>query len=137
MNFEQTSQVNLIIERAKQEKFNDNEIALYDDFLIEGGIKNPAKMTEQDATNFVNFLDSCDASNEFVAMALTRLAQIAPQSAMARILESDSDGDGLTLAEELKLGTKATEFDTPAEIAASRQRQFQAFSSKDPAAFEV
>ncbi|NEU75312.1 hypothetical protein PI95_022835 [Hassallia byssoidea VB512170] len=65
------------------------------------------------------------------------MAQIAPQSAMARILESDSDGDGLTLAEELKLGTKATEFDTPAEIAASRQRQFQAFSSKDSAAFEL
>ena len=56
---------------------------------------------------------------------------------MARILESDCDGDGLTLAEELKLGTKDTQFDAPAEIAASRQRQFQAFSSKDSAAFEL
>lgn len=131
MKSQPNSQVNLIIERAKQEKFNENEIALYNDFFVEGGIKNPAKMTEQDATNFVNFLDSCDASNEFVAMALNRLAQIAPTGVIAQVLESDADGDGLTLAEELKLGTKATHYDTPAQIAVVRQRQFQAFPSKD------
>lgn len=131
MKFQQNSQVNLIIEQAKQEKFNDNEIALYNDFFAEGGIKNPAKMTEQDATNFVKFLDSCDASNEFVVMALTRLAQIAPADVIARVLESDADGDGLTLAEELKLGTKATQYDTPAQIAVARQRQFQAFPSRN------
>jgi len=131
MKSQPNSQVNLIIERAKQENFNENEIALYYDFFAEGGIKNPAKMTEQDVTNFVNFLDSCDASNEFVAMALTRLAQIAPASVIAQVLESDADGDGLTLAEELKLGTKATEYNTSAEIAAARQQQYQAFPSKN------
>jgi hypothetical protein len=131
MKSQPNSQVNLIIERAKQENFNENEIALYNDFFSEGGIKNPAKMTEQDVTNFVNFLDSCDASNEFVAMALTRLAQIAPASVIAQVLESDADGDGLTLAEELKLGTKATEYNTSAEIAAARQQQYQAFPSKN------
>ncbi|MEI2578053.1 hypothetical protein [Scytonema sp. PRP1] len=131
MKSQPNSQVNLIIERAKQENFNENEIALYNDFFAEGGIKNPAKMTEQDATNFVNFLDSCDASNEFVAMALNRLAQIAPASVIAQVLESDADGDGLTLAEELKLGTKATQYDTPAQIAVAQQRQFQAFPSRN------
>jgi hypothetical protein len=131
MKSQPNSQVNLIIERAKQENFNENEIALYNDFFAEGGIKNPAKMTEQDVTNFVNFLDSCDASNEFVAMALTKLAQIAPASMIAQVLESDADGDGLTLAEELKLGTKATEYNTSAEIAAARQQQYQAFPSKN------
>jgi hypothetical protein len=131
MKSQPNSQVNLIIERAKQEKFNENEIALYNDFFAEGGIKNPAKMTEQDVTNFVNFLDSCDASNEFVAMALTRLAQIAPASVIAQVLESDADGDGLTLAEELKLGTKATQYDTPAQIPVAPQRQFQTFPSRN------
>ncbi|MDM9383539.1 hypothetical protein QUB80_22895 [Chlorogloeopsis sp. ULAP01] len=132
MNYaERKSQVELLIEWAKEEKFNDNEITVYDDFFAEGGIENPGKMTEQDAINFIKFLDRCDASNEFIASALTRLAQLAPASVVSQILESDVDGDGLTLAQELKLGTKATEYNTSAQIAAARQQQYQAFPSRD------
>ncbi|MFQ4143296.1 hypothetical protein [Chlorogloeopsis sp. ULAP02] len=128
---EQKSQVELLIERAKEEKFNDNEITVYDDFFAEGDINNPAKMTEQDTINFIKFLNRCDASNEFVASALTRLTQVAPASVVSQILESDVDGDGLTLAQELKLGTKANEYNTSARIGAARQQQYQAFPSKD------
>ncbi|ODH02507.1 hypothetical protein A4S05_24125 [Nostoc sp. KVJ20] len=53
------------------------------------------------------------------------MAQVAPAHIMTKILFSDNDGDGVPLYEELKLGTKATEFDTSFEITAARQRQYQ------------
>ncbi len=62
---------------------------------------------------------------------VNRLAQVAPAHVMTKILLSDNDGDGVPLYQELQLGTKATEYDTPSEIAAARQRQYQFFPSRD------
>ncbi|RCJ41868.1 hypothetical protein A6770_36015 [Nostoc minutum NIES-26] len=121
----QQQQAELIIQQACKENFTDSEKAIYDDFILEAGVKNPAKMTEATADALIRFLNGCEASNEFVANVLNRLAQVVPAHIMTKILLSDNDGDGVPLYEELKLGTKVTEFDTSFEIAAARQRQYQ------------
>ena len=121
----QQQQAELIIQQACKENFTDSEKAIYDDFILEAGVKDPAKMTEATADALIRYLNSCEASNEFVANVVNRLAQVAPAHIMTKILKSDNDGDGVPLYEELKLGTKATEFDTSFEIAAAKQRQYQ------------
>jgi hypothetical protein len=121
----QQQQAELIIQQACKENFTHSEKAIYDDFILEAGVKNPAKMTEATADALIRFLNGCEASNEFVANVVNRLAQVAPSHIMTKILLSDNDGDGVPLYEELKLGTKVTEFDTSSEIAAARQRQYQ------------
>ncbi|GAB1540913.1 hypothetical protein NUACC21_35820 [Scytonema sp. NUACC21] len=118
-------QVKSIIERARSESFNDNELVIYDDFLSETGVKNPAEMTSVDVDAFLKYLYSSNASNEFVANVVNRLAQVAPAEIVNLVLLSDRGGDGVLLYQELRLGTRATEFDTPAEIAAARQQQYQ------------
>ncbi|KAB8333887.1 hypothetical protein SD80_011305 [Scytonema tolypothrichoides VB-61278] len=55
------------------------------------------------------------------------MTQVAPAHVMTKLLNSDNDGDGVPLYQELQLGTKATEFDTPSEIAVAGQRQYQQF----------
>jgi thiaminase len=124
-------QIELIIQKARQENFTDEEKVIFDDFIVEAGVKNPAKMTEASTDAFIRYLDSCEASNEFVANVVNRLAQVAPAHIMTKILLSDNDGDGVPLYQELQLGTKATEYDTPSEIAAARQRQYQFLRSQD------
>ncbi|OCQ93374.1 hypothetical protein BCD64_00265 [Nostoc sp. MBR 210] len=121
----QQQQAELIIQQACKENFTDSEKAIYDDFILEAGVKNPAKMTEATADALIRFLNGCEASNEFVANVVNRLAQVAPAHIMTRILLSDNDGDGVPLYEELKLGTKVTEFNTSFEITSARQRQYQ------------
>ena len=121
----QQQQAELIIQQACKENFTDSEKAIYDDFILEAGVKNPAKMTEATADALIRYLNGCEASNEFIANVVNRLAQVAPAHIMTKILLSDNDGDGVPLYEELKLGTKATEFDTSFEITAARQRQYQ------------
>lgn len=121
----QQQQAELIIQQACKENFTDSEKAIYDDFILEAGVKNPAKMTEATADALIRYLNGCEASNEFVANVVNRLAQVASAHIMTKILLSDNDGDGVPLYEELKLGTKVTEFDTSSEIAAARQRQYQ------------
>lgn len=108
----QQQHTELIIQQACKENFTDSEKAIYDDFILEAGVKNPAKMTEATADALIRYLNGCDASNEFVANIVNRLAQVAPAHIMTKVLKSDNDGDGVPLYEELKLGTKATEFDT-------------------------
>ncbi|MCL6753284.1 hypothetical protein KBT16_20865 [Nostoc sp. CCCryo 231-06] len=127
----QQQQAELIIQQACKENFTDSEKAIYDDFILEAGVKNPAKMTEATADALIRYLNGCEASNEFVANVVNRLAQVAPAHIMTKILKSDNDGDGVPLYEELKLGTKATEFDTSFEIAAARQRQYQFFPTRN------
>jgi hypothetical protein len=117
-------QVELIIEQARKEIFTDLEKSLYEDFVMEAGIKNPANMTEADADSLVRYLGSSEASNEFVANVINRLVQVAPAYVVNKILLSDNDGDGVPLYQELKMGTKATEYDSPSEVAAARQRQY-------------
>ncbi|MHC5746582.1 MAG: hypothetical protein ACYTXT_32770 [Nostoc sp.] len=121
----QQQQAELIIQQACKENFTDSEKAIYDDFILEAGVKNPSKMTEATADALIRYLNGCEASNEFIANVVNRLAQVAPAHIMTKILLSDNDGDGVPLYEELKLGTKATEFDTSFEITAARQRQYQ------------
>jgi hypothetical protein len=121
----QQQQAELIIQQACKENFTDSEKAIYDDFILEAGVKNPSKMTEATADALIRYLNGCEASNEFIANIVNRLAQVAPVQIMTKILLSDNDGDGVPLYEELKLGTKATEFDTSFEITAARQRQYQ------------
>ncbi|KYC34664.1 hypothetical protein WA1_50575 [Scytonema hofmannii PCC 7110] len=130
-SIQKQQQIELIIQKARQENFTDEEKAIFDDFIVEAGVKNPAKMTEASADAFIRYLNSCDASNEFVANVVNRLAQVAPAHIMTKILLSDNDGDGVPLYQELRLGTKATEYDTPSEIAAARQRQYPFFPSRD------
>lgn len=127
MKFIQKQQVELIIQQACKENFTDSEKAIYDDFILEAGVKDPAKMTEATADMLIRYLDGCDASNEFVANVVNRLAQVAPAHIMTRILLSDNDGDGVPLYQEIQLGTKATVFNTPSEIAAAQQKQYQFF----------
>lgn len=127
----QKQQVELIIQQARKENFTDTEKAIYDDFILEAGVRDPGKMTEATADALIRYLNGCDASNEFVANIVNRLAQVAPAHIMTKILLSDNDGDGVSLYEELKLGTKVTEFDTSYEIAAARQRQYQFFPTRD------
>lgn len=127
----QQQQAELIIQQACKENFTDSEKAIYDDFILEAGVKNPAKMTEATADALIRYLNGCEASNEFVANVVNRLAQVAPAHIMTKVLLSDNDGDGVPLYEELKLGTKVTEFDTSYEIAAARQRQYQFYPNRD------
>jgi len=127
----QQQQAELIIQQACKENFTDSEKDMYDDFVLEAGVKDPANMTEATADMLIIYLDSCDASNEFVANVVNRLAQVAPAHIMARILLSDNDGDGVPLYQELQLGTKATVFNTLSEIAAAGQRQQQFFITQD------
>jgi hypothetical protein len=127
----QQQQAELIIQQACKENFTDSEKAIYDDFILEAGVKNPSKMTEATADALIRYLNGCEASNEFIANIVNRLAQVAPAHIMTKILLSDNDGDGVPLYEELKLGTKATEFDTSFEITAARQRQYQFSSTRN------
>ncbi|BAY63574.1 hypothetical protein NIES25_67440 (plasmid) [Nostoc linckia NIES-25] len=126
-NFQQQEQIELIIIQAHSESFTDEEKVIYDDFIAETGVENPAKMTAATVDVFIRYLNSCEASNEFVANVINRLAQLAPAHIMTKILLSDNDGDGVPLYQELQLGTKATVFNTPSEIAAAQQKQYQFF----------
>jgi hypothetical protein len=100
-------------------------VTMYDDFISNAGVKNPAKMNSADVDAFLRYLYSSNASNEFVANVVNRLAQVAPAEIVNLVLLSDRDGDGVLLYQELRLGIRATEFDTPAEIATARQQQYQ------------
>jgi hypothetical protein len=110
-------QIELIIQRASASTFSDFEKHIIDDFLQETSGKNPANWTAIDADRFISCLDSADVSNEFLSGAITRLAQLAPAHIVSRVLGSDRDSDGVPLYEELKLGTRATEYDSPQEVA--------------------
>ncbi|MBW4512197.1 MAG: hypothetical protein KME64_37745 [Scytonematopsis contorta HA4267-MV1] len=117
-------QIESIIKRASTETFSDSEKYIIDDFLQSTGGGNPANWTVIDADRFIARFDGADVSNEFLSGAITRLAQIAPAHIVSRVLGSDRDGDGIPLYEELKLGTRATKYDTPQDIAVARQKQY-------------
>ncbi|MBW4505169.1 MAG: hypothetical protein KME64_01420 [Scytonematopsis contorta HA4267-MV1] len=117
-------QIESIIKRACAETFSDSEKYIIDDFLQSTGGGNPANWTAIDADRFIARLDGADVSNEFLSGAITRLAQLAPAHIVSRVLGSDRDGDGVPLYEELKLGTRATEYDTPTVVAVARQKLY-------------
>jgi hypothetical protein len=91
----QQQQTELIIQQACKENSTDSEKAIYDDFILEAGVKDPGKMTETTADALIRYLDGCNASNEFVVNIVNRLAQVAPAHIMTKILKSDHDGDAI------------------------------------------
>lgn len=109
----------LIIERAKQENFTEEEVKVYNDFITEAGV-NVEKISEADADAVVRFFHQSESSNEFIANVVNRLAQVLPTHITSRILLSDNDNDGVPLYQELQLGTRVTETETFAEVAQAR-----------------
>lgn len=113
------------------EKFDSNQVARVRDSLKEllapedkdfylnsiadSGINetNVNKLHTEDIDNLLLYLDSIEASPEYCAKVFAAIESHLPDYLVSHFANSDKDNDGVTLAEELRLGTNPNVPDNP------------------------
>jgi hypothetical protein len=100
---------------AQEQNFDDRYLEYFSDIWQEAGVKDISKMTTQDAERTMQVLSSSEASVEFVkAFYAQAVRQGMPSQVLEYVLQSDTDGDGRTLAQEIFVdGTDPFEPDSP------------------------
>lgn len=89
--------------------------AFYLDSIADSGIneKNVAKLQTEDIDNLLLYLDSIEATPEYYAKVFATIESHLPDYLVSHFANSDKDNDGVTLAEELRLGTNPSVADNP------------------------
>jgi len=91
---------------ANVEGGSEREDEFFGEFLKNLGIPKPSKMTEVEAEKLLENLAAEECSEEFVeSLVYWLLRQGIPPAAKEVIMESDIDGDGVPLWQELLDGT--------------------------------
>ncbi len=100
---------------AQEQNFDDRYLEYFSDIWQEAGVKDISRMTTQDAERTMQVLSSSEASVEFVkAFYAQAVRQGMPSQVLEYVLQSDTDGDGRTLAQEIfQDDTDPFEPDTP------------------------
>lgn len=89
--------------------------AFYLDSIADSGIdkKNVDKLQTEDIDNLLVYLDSIGATPEYYAKIFAAIESHLPDYLVSHFANSDQDNDGVTLAEELRLGTNPSVPDNP------------------------
>ena len=100
---------------AQEQNFDDRYLEYFSEIWQEAGIKDIPKMTIQNAERTMQVLSSSEASVEFIkAFYAQAVRQGMPSQVLEYVLQSDTDGDGRTLAPEIfEDGTDPFEPDSP------------------------
>ncbi|MBE9053754.1 hypothetical protein IQ243_25810 [Nostocales cyanobacterium LEGE 11386] len=101
--------------RFAREQMSEQKTDFYNDIWQEAGVKDVRKMTIQDARRTLAILSNSEASIEFVkAFYGQAVSNGMPSHVLNFIVQSDTDGDGRTLAQEIFVdGTNPFRTDQP------------------------
>ncbi|MCC5661506.1 hypothetical protein LC608_32070 [Nostoc sp. XA010] len=132
MNNDQELYTQQLAQFAASQSFDERSVEFFDDVWQEAGVKDIAKMTTADAESVLQVLSESEASPEFTKALLAQAITAGmPKHVVGYILESDTDGDGRTLAQEIfNDGTSPFQFPQPS-VLASQQNQFQSSSQEN------
>jgi len=137
MNNDHEFYIQQLAQYAADQSFDERSVEFFDDVWLEAGIKNISKMTTADAERTMQVLASSEASPEFIKALLAQaVLDGMPEPVVQYILQSDTDGDGRTLAQEIFTdGTSPFEPDEPL-VSSFFQRQY-AYSSQEDVELEI
>ncbi|MCC2692835.1 hypothetical protein [Nodularia sp. LEGE 04288] len=98
-----------------REQMSEEKTEFFNDIWQEAGVKDVRKMTIQDARRTLAILSNSEASIEFVKVFYGQaITNGMPSHVVNFILQSDTDGDGRTLAQEIFVdGTNPFRADHP------------------------
>lgn len=98
-----------------REQWSEEKTEFFNDIWQEAGVKDVRKMTIQDARRTLAILSNSEASIEFVKVFYAQaITNGMPSHILNFILQSDTDGDGRTLAQEIFVdGTNPFRADQP------------------------
>ena len=98
-----------------QDRLIPEEKVFYIESVAEAGIseKNVDKLQTQDIDRLGRFFVSTKASTEYQANVFAAMISHMPDYLVSYLANSDYDNDGVTFAEELRLGTNPSIPDTP------------------------
>ncbi|MBW4456999.1 MAG: hypothetical protein KME55_32455 [Nostoc indistinguendum CM1-VF10] len=132
MNNDQKLYTQQLAQFAASQSFDERSVEFFDDVWQEAGVKDIAKMTTADAESVLQVLSESEASPEFTKALLAQAITAGmPKQVVGYILESDTDGDGRTLAQEIfNDGTSPFQPNQPS-VLASQQNQFQSSSQEN------
>jgi len=132
MNNDQELYTQQLAQFAASQSFDERSVEFFDDVWQEAGVKDIAKMTTADAKCVLQVLGESEASPEFTKALLAQAITAGmPKHVAGYILESDTDGDGRTLAQEIfNDGTSPFQPNQPS-VLASQQNQFQSSSQEN------
>ncbi|BAZ18337.1 hypothetical protein NIES4071_102220 (plasmid) [Calothrix sp. NIES-4071] len=101
-----SNQVALVRESLK-ELLAPEDKAFYLDSIADSGIneENVDKLKTGDIDNLLLYLNSIEATPEYYAKVFAAIESHLPDYLVSHFANSDKDNDGVTLAEELRLGT--------------------------------
>lgn len=137
MNNDQELYTQQLAQFAASQSFDERSVEFFDDVWQEAGVKDITKMTTADAKYVLQVLSESEASPEFTKALLAQAITAGmPKHVVGYILESDTDGDGRTLAQEIfNDGTSPFQSNQPS-VLASQQSQPQ-FSSEEDEDMEI
>ncbi|BDA76053.1 hypothetical protein CAL7716_102190 (plasmid) [Calothrix sp. PCC 7716] len=89
--------------------------AFYLESIADAGIdeKNVDNLQTEDIDDLLKYLDSIEATPEYYAKVFSAIETHLPDYLVSYFANSDQDNDGVTLAEELRLGTNPSVPDSP------------------------
>ncbi|GAX38838.1 hypothetical protein [Nodularia sp. NIES-3585] len=100
-NFDFELQAEQLAQFAR-EQMSEEKTEFFNDIWQEAGVKDVRKMTIQDARRTLAILSNSEASIEFVKVFYGQaITNGMPSHVLNFILQSDTDGDGRTLAQEV------------------------------------
>lgn len=109
---DRNKQVDIIRNDLKQ-RLDDNEKDFYIESIADCGIDDTSNIDTQDIDKLLQFFASTEASIEYQANVFAAMEQYLPDYLVSYLANSDRDNDGLTFAEELKIGTNPSIADNP------------------------
>jgi hypothetical protein len=123
------AQVQELAKFAQEQNFDERYLEYFSDIWQEAGVKDIGKMTIKDAERTMQVLSSSEASVEFIkAFYAQAVRQGMPSQVLEYIMQSDIDGDGRTLAQEIFVdGTDPFEADTPTPVTSHQKAPNQDF----------
>lgn len=113
LSIDKQEQVTLI-RSDLQERLMLEEKDFYIESIADAGIGSLSKMGTQDIDKLLRFFASSEASTEYQANVFAAVESYLPDYLVSYLANSDNDNDGVTFAEELRLGTNPSISDKPA-----------------------
>lgn len=112
---------------AQEQNFDERYLEYFGDVWREAGVEDISTMTIKDAERAMQVLSDSEASGEFIKAWLAQaVRQGIPSQVLEYIMQSDIDGDGRTLAQEMRIdGTDPLESDSPQRMSSKQYTNFQ------------
>lgn len=103
-----------LIRSDLKDRLTPEEKTFYVGSIADAGITNISKAGTQDIDKLLQFFASNEASPEYQANVFAAIESYLPDYLVSYLANSDYDNDGVTFAEELRLGTNPSIPDSPA-----------------------